>query len=667
MLAYPVIRHGAGRYLGGLTDEQWAAHKVAPFPMAWIARLLDRWRIDAHANRQAGNLALLARCEGLAAAHRAGLPADANDSQLCQEADESARDMARRLALRDHISPADWPERVRELARWWEASHWLGLRGIEWAPRPGTPVRAALARVQCARWWRRVLRVIHARAVEGTARTLGLVSKRAGCYVSDDGLRRRRGQVLRNERALESVVAVNEHGQDFTLAELAAKGPANRAIRRHELMTRIAGFEVIAKECGHEAAFVTVTCPSRMHAMRTKPGGYGVEQNPSFDGTKPDAAQRHLSACWARFRAAADRAGLGLYGFRIAEPNHDGTPHWHALLFFPERLEGGKRVGRLEGSRVMVTLLRRYFWRRVDVDAAGKFVEEPGARKHRVKVERIDWTRGSAAGYVAKYVAKNIDGMHVERDLYGNPAMESSARVEAWAATWRVRQFQQIGGAPVGIWRELRRMHPDQAEAAPAVASMLDAVNVTAGADQHNSEAVQRHTAAHGWATYLHLQGGHRVRRAALRLGLLREQSGELGRYGEPLPPRPVGVVTVDNRREVVQPFGIVTRPITVRRAVTVGAESERCDWVVVPAGNVGQVRERLRAGMGQREAMAPWSPVNNCTGREAAPLFGAPVERWRKRGRWVNWSGEGRKHQPERGNHGTSDEHERGEHGAAW
>lgn len=615
-------------------DGAWSERQVQHFPLSWAGRLLDRWRERHAIDTTAANLDHMKRCKAIASAHAAGVQADANDAELCEVAHQSARDVARRVDLRERITDKTereegraWPEGVRLLARWAEAVHWFERRGLHDFARLRGPLAAILARARCDRYWRRQLRKAHARAVEATARVIGLVHKRAGCYVSDESAKRRRGQVARNLRALESVEAVSEHEHRYTLAELAAKGPANREIRRHELMTRIAGFELIARECGHAAYFVTVTCPSRMHAQRTKRDGYGVEPNPKHDGTAPDAAQQYLRQQWARCRASMERAGLELYGFRIAEPNHDGTPHWHALIFFPERTTRSR-----EGYRVMVRALRRYFlWN--DPGQAEQRGAEHGARRHRIKVERIDWARGSAAGYVAKYVAKNIDGSHVGRDLYGNDAFESSQRVEAWAATWRVRQFQQIGGAPVGVWRELRRVHPDQEQTAPAVALALDAVNITQRAQAEIDAAhdiEQRETAAHGWATYLHLQGGHRVPRRAQRLRLLREQTGELGRYGEPIPAKPVGVQCMAFRSMALQLVGWVNkRARTALQPVALQVESERASWVIVSKGAAAPQALPARG-----EAARPWSPVNNCTRLLPAGVVPA-VERHAKLGRW--------------------------------
>lgn len=654
-------------------DNQWAGEQVAAFPVSWADKLLKRWNDTRRKyGRTAGNLAHLHACKSIATAQRAGLSSDANDAQLCQEADESARDMKRRLGIverqgRDVLAGADDPERLILLACLLDARAWMDQRGLLYLmpERKGASVAGVLNRLCCARWWRRILRRVHARAVESVARSIGLVHKRAGCYVSDDSLRRRTGQIVRNERALESVAAVNEHAQAYTLAELAAKGSSNREIRRHELMTRIAGFELIARDCGHDAYFLTVTCPSAMHAWRTKRAGWGVEENPHYDGhTTPDEAQRYLTKQWSLFRAAADRAGLDIYGFRIAEPNHDGTPHWHALLFFPQvacrssipkRSEGARAVvrandgdtARRPARRVLVRLLRRYFFARDDyADQAAR----KSARAHRIKVERIDWNRGSAAGYVAKYVAKNIDGYRVEKDLYGNEAIESSRRVDAWAATWRVRQFQQIGGAPVTTWRELRRMHPGQDAAGGAAALALDAINAASLEREVHTEEAKRYTAATAWASFVDLQGGYKARRSSLRFRALKASTNEQGRYGDEVAPRSIGIEIHDARREWVP---VLAGGCFVTRKLTTEIETERSTFIVVPGALVdlakvpqGRAAFALQARElgARREALRTWSPVNNCTQLEPGTLnetvsrFAPLVERHKKLGRFHHW-----------------------------
>ena len=300
-----------------------------------------------------------------------------------------------------------------------------------------------IERTKCEKFWRKLLRKEQKRVLDNVAREYGLVSKQKGVYVSEWGLRLNQEQLTRNRSLLEEMVAVNDLCQEYTLAELSALSVSNPYVRRSELIVRASGFEKIAQDLGHAGVFLTITTPSKYHPVKVS-----GQPNPKYNGSTPSEAQSYLNSVWARIRAQLDREQIRTYGLRIVEPHHDGTPHWHLMLFVE-----------FEHKSRMVEIMRDY--------ALVEDGDEPGAQEARFEAVDIDYDRGSATGYIVKYICKNIDGEFQENgedaeDWYGNLTKDVAARVRAWASIHGIRQFQQIGGPPVTVWRELRRLdHAD--------------------------------------------------------------------------------------------------------------------------------------------------------------------------------------------------------------
>ena len=436
-----------------------------------------------------------------------------------------------------------------------------------------------IARLVDARWWRRQLRKRVKRAFEAGNILLGYVNYRAEPYASNDAVLSRLAQNRRNAAALAATLVQNEHGQQFSIADLAEKTTANKAIRRGELMLRINGFEQIARECGDQGIFITWTCPSRFHAMQ-----HSGKPNPKYDGSTPREANAYLGKVTALCRSALARRGIGMYGFRIAEPHHDGCPHWHLLMFVRPTAKY-KTVHLRDVAGRAIRIMKRYAWR---ADRG-----EPGAFKRRLDVKRIDWAKGSAAGYIAKYVAKNIDGVaeHKTKEGYvvtpemdGDIELTPSARVESWAACWGIRQFQQWGGAPVTVWRELRRIEESMVNEAPP--AMLRAWNAVQKIDGEKRAC---------WAEYLRAQGGALVPRKELAITLAKDEKTVIGRYGE---------------TERITPYG-------VRCSALIGVvyKSVRHTWTPVKATGVS----------GSAVGVAvPRTRVNNCA-QPVQPTPAAP------------------------------------------
>ena len=294
-----------------------------------------------------------------------------------------------------------------------------------------------IQRVCDPKWWRKRLRKDLMQRREAGAIKMGLVHSKAGLYISHYGLERQRQQNKRSLEFLQRMEAVNELGEVIDLSEIYNSNVCNPKIRFIEMVMRVKGIEEYAKQLGLVGMFTTTTCPSSMHARLKK----SSRNNSKYDGTTPKEAHQYLCKQWSKTRAECNRQGIDLLFLRIAEPHHDGTPHWHTLIF----------VNPQQKAKLVQIMSH------CALERDGK---ERGAKDTRFKSEDIDLNKGSAVGYVIKYIAKNVDGKNVGLDYesINEDATTTVERVTAWARTWGIRQFQFSENCPVTIYRELRKV-----------------------------------------------------------------------------------------------------------------------------------------------------------------------------------------------------------------
>lgn len=416
-----------------------------------------------------------------------------------------------------------------------------------------------IAKMQSESWWTRCLRRHSDKWKEHLHIALGNVSKKASPYSSIGTVSDWREQKRRTREFLKSMELEDDKGNRISLIDKYDHSVANPAIRRCELMVRIRGFEDICTDMGYVGEFYTLTAPSKYHA--TNKHGH---RNRKWCGADPARTQRYLRGVWNKVRAKLHREDIRVFGIRVAEPHHDGTPHWHMLLFMlPES------VGQV---------------RKILCDYASEEDEEElystKARKARFHAEAIDPEKGSATGYIAKYISKNIDGFALDGetdDETDKLLKEVAPAVSAWASRWRIRQFQFIGGAPVTVYRELRKMSDH--ETAMGLSVEFAAV--------HDAADYGR------WAEYVNAQGGPFVKRENLIARTYYETSETTNEYFE----------------DVIRIRGVFSPPVGIDTPII----TRTTDWKIVKARALDL---SVDLAVDRKGAPAPSrSSVNNCTG----------------------------------------------------
>ncbi len=359
---------------------------------------------------------------------------------------------------------------------------------------------ATVRKILDDRFWSRLLRKYARRWREHLHIAFGDVRRDVSPYCSKNHVtqwdaRRKRSRAIMSRLELEDQVT----GERMSLIEQIDKSVSNPEKRRVELMTRIGGFEKVATESGYAGSFFTLTAPSKYHAYTA----FG-HRNHKWNGASPRRTQRYLNQIWQQIRAELARREIPVFGLRVAESHHDGTPHWHGLLFTAP-----------EHTAELQEVMEDYATREDEDELKGKAGKQP-----RFELKPIDPALGSATGYVVKYISKNIDGYALDGESdheSGRPLKETAKHATAWASCWGIRQFQFLGGAPVSVWRELRRLKNQD---------LADRVSPVFG---------ELHRAAHAgdWQGYITLQGGPFVSRSRLVLRAWYQYKNEPSSYGE--------------------------------------------------------------------------------------------------------------------------------------
>ncbi|WNN32983.1 replication endonuclease [Pantoea agglomerans] len=432
---------------------------------------------------------------------------------------------------------------------------------------------SALGRLMSADWWGRQIWRLRNDWRECQLRAIGQIHKRRNPYVSQDALSAWQEQRRKNRQFIANHELEDDEGNVASLEAMALASVSNPAIRRHELMARMMGVEQVAMSRGDVGLFLTITCPSRYHS-----NNHSGHANPKWDGATPSVAQKYLCRVWGRATAKLKRSDLRPYGFRVAEPHHDSTPHWHVLIFLPP-----------DQVKPALEILRDYFTRE-DRAELGKNTAA------RFKAKKMDPKMGGATAYIAKYISKNIDGYALDSETdkeTGRPLRETARLAMAWASQHRIRQFQPVGQPPVTVYRELRKL-----------SNQLTSIMIKAGTYKRGAsllpdpvmDAVAAAADVGCFATYIQKQGGVLIPRERYAVRVAYENSDEPNAYGE------------------------TTRKITGVWSPHIGEDSRQCTrlktWTI-------RKKQPVKPSAGfdsdffesQDGPAAPWSSVNNSTG----------------------------------------------------
>ncbi|EDT3128498.1 replication endonuclease [Salmonella enterica subsp. enterica] len=435
-------------------------------------------------------------------------------------------------------------------------------------------LKIAISKMLSVRFWSRHFRTFTRRWREHLYIAVGDVRRQRSVICSPQWVQhwlasRKRGREIMAETDLED----EETGETLPLLSAVDASVSNNEKRRAEMLTRVKGLEELAaldhmsQDSDYVALFFTWTAPQQYHAWLET-----GRRNRKWNGASPRETQRYFTRTFKNFSTALTRRAIHIFGMHVTESHHDGTPHWHGILFV-----------RREQEATLRDVFEGY------ANAENCSAHRPGKppEQSQLMIKPVDKRMGSLTAYITKHICRNLEGCAPGgRDKEtGRPWTELARHSAAWASLWGIKQFQFTGGPPVSVWRELRKLS-DQKQA--------DSVSPAFGELHHAARAGD-------WAEYTRLQGGLPAARKNLTMRTWYQAASEPDECGQ---------------------YTAIIKGVYLPGTGKAPVATRTRKWKVkTPRQNVkpGFMKNR------RKPALTPWTRINNCTMRRKQPVDHPP------------------------------------------
>ncbi|EAU9329926.1 replication endonuclease [Salmonella enterica] len=448
---------------------------------------------------------------------------------------------------------------------------WSRFTGKKLTPEQ---LKIAISRMISVRFWSRHFRTFTRRWREHLYIAVGDVRRQRSVICSPQWVQhwlasRKRGREIMAETDLED----EETGETLPLLSAVDASVSNNEKRRAEMLTRVKGLEELAaldhmsQDSDYVALFFTWTAPQQYHAWLET-----GRRNRKWNGASPRETQRYFTRTFKNFSTALTRRDIHIFGMHVTESHHDGTPHWHGILFV-----------RREQEATLRDVFEGY------ANAENCSAHRPGKppEQSQLMIKPVDKRMGSLTAYITKHICRNLEGCAPGgRDKEtGRPWAELARHSAAWASLWGIKQFQFTGGPPVSVWRELRKLS-DQKQA-DSVSPVFGELHLAAGAGD--------------WAEYTRLQGGLPAARKNLTMRTWYQAASEPDECGQ---------------------YTAIIKGVYLPGTGKAPVATRTRKWKVkTPRQNVkpGFMKNR------RKPALTPWTRINNCTMRRKQPVDHPP------------------------------------------